>query len=178
MERDAVYVLLVFMAAGSLSLLSYVSFWRGAGSAFQRRVASFAIRSGMRHLPVMQAVGAAFWYAIVLAALTTYLPESPLRTVAMAAGLLLVLTTVVLFVVWAYRPPRRLLPSWYQAELGQAPRPRKTKPARVFNSAMLWLSAGFLASAYAAFRLEAPWFLWIAGTAVGATFFVAYVIRD
>jgi hypothetical protein len=178
MEQDAAYVLLVFMMAGSLSLWSYVSFWRGADNAFQRRVASFAIRSGMRHLPVMQALGAAFWYSIALAALTIYLPESPLSTVAMAAGLLLVLITVVLFVVWAYRPPRRLLPQWYQAELDQAPRPRKTKPSRVFNIATLWLSAIFLASAYAAFRLEAPWFLWIAGVAVGATFLVAYVMHE
>jgi hypothetical protein len=156
------------MAAGSLSLLSYVSFWRGAGSVFQQRVASFAIRSGMRHLPVMLAMGAAFWYASVLAALSTYLPKSPLRTVAMAAGLLLVLITMVLFVVWAYRPPRRLLPPWYQAELDQAAEPRKTKLARVFSSVMLWLAAGFLASAYAAFRLEAPLFLWIAGCRGGS----------
>jgi hypothetical protein len=63
METEAIYLLSAFILAGSLSLWSYLSFWRGADRASQNRVAWFSIRSGMRHLPVMLLVGAAFWYS-------------------------------------------------------------------------------------------------------------------
>ncbi|MGN9775473.1 hypothetical protein ACTMS0_06820 [Micromonospora sp. H33] len=178
MEREAIYLLWAFILAGSLSLWLYLSFRHGAERPSQRRAATFFIKSGIRHLPVMLLVGAAFWYSIAVAALSTFLPEGPLQTVAMAAGLLLVLTTGVLALVWAYRPPRRVLPEWYRAELDRAPKPHGGKLSRAWNAAMMWIGVTCLAGAYAAYRLDAPWFLIGVAAVVGAGFFAGYVVRD
>lgn len=169
------YLLLVFIGAGTLSLWSYLRFRRGADRAAQRRVASFSIKSGMRHLPVMLAVGAAFWYSIAVAVLAAFLPEG-LQAFAIPVVILLVFTAVVLMVVWTYRPPRRLLPTWYQAELDQAPKPPGRKRSRAFTAGMLWLAMAFLGGAYAAYRVEAPSYLWAAAGVVGGAFFVGSVV--
>jgi hypothetical protein len=178
METEAIYLLLAFFCAGTLSLWSYLSFRRGADRPSQRAVASFAIRSGMRHLPVMQVAGAAFWYSIVLAALTAYLPEGPIQTFGMGAGLLLVLTTVVLMVVWAYRPPRWLIPDWFRSDFDAAGKLSGTRWSRFLNQVMLWLATAFICGAYAAHRLDAPWYVQGAIAVVGGVFFVGYVVRD
>jgi hypothetical protein len=170
--------MLVFAIAGSASLWSYVRFRRGADSPAQRRVARFAIKTGIRHLPVMLVVGAAFWYSILLVALASFLPEGALRNVASGAGLLLVLATMVLLLVWTYRPPRRLLPQWYVDELAQAPAPPGTTRTRLASSVLLVVAALFLVGAYAAYRLDAPPWVWIATAAAGALALAGYVMRD
>jgi hypothetical protein len=178
METGALYFLLAVIGAGSVSLGSYLIFLRGGDRRSQRGVAWFAIKAGMRHLPMMLLVGAAFWYSIVLTVLAAYLPEGALQTVGVAAGFVLILTTVVLMLVWAYRPPRRLLPRWYLAELDQAPQPGGSKRHRVVTALMIWVAVIFLVGAYAAYRLDAPWYLWAVTAVIGAALFAGYVVRD
>ncbi|PWR12803.1 hypothetical protein DKT69_22875 [Micromonospora sicca] len=130
MEREAIYVLSALVLAGSLTLWLYLSFRRGGGRPSQRRAAAFFLKSGFRHLPAILLVAAAFWYSIALAALSAFLPEGPIQTVAIAAGLLLVLTCGVLMVAWAYRPPQWVYPAWYRAELGQVPKSPRSRGSR------------------------------------------------
>jgi hypothetical protein len=175
-DLKAVYYLAGPILLGSLTLWRYVTFRRGADRPSARRLAQLCIEWDVRNLPAGLLAGAVFWYSCVLAALTAFLPEGPLQSAAIPVGLLLVLIAVVLVIVWAYRPPRWVLPAWYRAELAQVPKAAGRRRSRALGVAMMWIGGLLLGGAYLAYRLHWDWPVIVAAAIVGAAFMTGYVM--
>lgn len=162
--------------AGTASLVAYVSFWHGENRPSEQWVARMAMKLGAPNLPVLLLSFAVFWYANAVLVASTYL-DGPAFTVVGTLGLTTALGSIVLSLVWSYRAPRRLLPTWYQDQVDAKAPKKGSRRSRVVTSLLLWLAVGLLLGAYGTFRAGD---LQVAGplAVTCAVCFVFYVFRE